>query len=255
MKAFQHLQRRFAAHVRDPRRSAPGNLAPRRMRIYAELYFNNIEGALASAFPVIREILAGPRWRGLVRDFCTRHLSREPLLQRLGGEFVEFLRTPARVRKDPVWLRELAHYEWAELALATSTDDINPALADRRGNLLTGVPVLSPLVWSLRYGYAVHRIAPGRLPKGPAAAPVHLVVWRDRGDEVHFMESNAVTARLLELMRERPATGHALLARIVRELKHPEPALVMRDGAAIFKALAARDIVLGAKPDKSRNRR
>jgi hypothetical protein len=246
MKAFQQLQYRFAAHLRDPRLPPPRGIDPRRMRVYAELFYNNVEACLAAAFPVLRKVTPDAAWHARVRDFYARHVSREPLFQHLPREFAGYLER-RRGRGDPPYVRELAHYEWAELALAASTVEITPALADPRGDLLDGVPVLSPLAWPLRYRYAVHRIAPGRVPKVPEPEPVHLVVWRNRRDEVRFMESNAVTARLLELMGQRPGRGRALLTRIARELKHPRPALVIEQGAAILKELAARDIVLGAK--------
>ena len=83
------------------------------------------------------------------------------------------------------------------------------------------MPVISPLAWPLAYDYPVHRIGPDFLPKRPDAQPTHLIVWRNRRDEVRFMEANAVTARLMELMKPRRATGRRLLSRIARELKHP----------------------------------
>lgn len=246
--AFQRLQYRFAAHLRDPRKPAPRGLPPRAMKVYAELFYNNVEGFLASAFPVLRRITPEARWHALVRDFYARHRSRDPLFQHIAREFLDYLEHErGKVRGDRPFLRELAHYEWAELALALSTQELEPAPAGAEADLLEGVPRLSPLAWPLTYGFAVHRIAPQFLPKRPEAQPVHLVVYRNRRDEVKFMEANAVTARLLQLMARGRASGRTLLARIARELKHPQPDLVIRQGAAILQELAARDIVLGTK--------
>ena len=248
MKAFQRVQYQFAAHLRDPRKLVPRGIEPRRMKVYAELFYNNVEGFLASAFPVLRRITADTQWQALVRDFYSRHRSHEPLFQHIAREFLDYLEHERRkVRSDWPFLRELAHYEWAELALALSTLELTPALADAKGDLLQGVPMLSPLAWPLSYSFAVHRIAPEFLPRAPEAQPVHLVVYRNRQDEVKFMEANAVTARLLQLMAKRRSSGRALLARIARELKHPQPELVIRQGAAILQELAARDIVLGTQ--------
>ena len=258
MKAFQQLQYRFAAHLRDPRKPAPRGMAPRRMRLYADLYYNNVEGFLSSAFPVLRRIMADARWHALARDFCRRHRPQDPLFRRIAREFLDYLEQErGRKKGDGPFLAELAHYEWVELALAGDPRELADAPADPRGDLLDGVPVLSPLAWPLTYSFAVHRIAPGFLPVRPEPKPVHLVAWRNRADEVKFMEGNDVTARLLQLMAQRPAQGRALLARIARELRHPEPELVIGQGAAILKGLAARDIVLGARIPKIRkgNRR
>ena len=81
----------------------------------------------------------------------------------------------------------------------------------------------------------------------PAPQPVHLVVWRNRADEVKFMEANAVTARLLQLMAGGRRTGAQLLRRIARELKHPEPDTVVADGARLLLDLRERGIVLGTR--------
>jgi hypothetical protein len=250
---FQRLQYRFAAHLRDPaRHRAPAGIEPRRMKIYAELFYNNVQGFLASAFPVLRRITPDERWHALVRDFYARHESAEPLFHQIAGEFLKYLdqrkRRRAVSRDDWPFLQQLAHYEWVELALTVADTELTPQLADPRGDLLEGVPVVSPLAWPLAYDYPVHRIGPDFLPREPGAQPTHLIVYRDRHDDVKFMEANAVTARLLELLRgRRRASGRAQLRRLARELKHPQPDAVVAQGAAILAGLRERDIILGTK--------
>ena len=54
---FQALQYRFAAHLRDPEHQpAPEGLEDRRLKIYRELFYNNVEDFLQTAFPVLRRI-------------------------------------------------------------------------------------------------------------------------------------------------------------------------------------------------------
>lgn len=247
--ALARLQYRFTAHLRDPRKHrAPAGIEPRRMRIYAELFYNNVQGFLASGFPVLRRITPEARWHAMVRDFFARHESHEPRFHGIAAEFLKYLeheRGP--VRGDPLFLRELAHYEWVELALSVADVELTPALADPNGDLLEGAPVLSPLAWPLRYAYPVHRIGPDFQPRQPGPQPTLLVVYRNRQDDVKFMEINAVTARLLELMKPRRARGRNLLKRIARELKHPQPVAVVAQGAAILAGLRERDIVLGTR--------
>jgi uncharacterized protein len=250
--AFQRLQYRFAAHLRDPgKHRAPAGIEPRRMRIYAELFYNNVEGFLSTAFPVLHRITPKARWHALVRDFFARHESHEPLFHKMAGEFLKYLETErGRVRgaskSDWPFLRELAHYEWAELALGVAAVELTPELADPNGDLVEGVPVLSPLAWPLTYAFPVHRIGPDFLPKEPGATPTHLIVYRDRQDEVKFIETNAVTVRLLQLMGP-PRTGRKLLRRIARELRHPQPDAVVAQGAEILNGLRERGVVLGTK--------
>jgi hypothetical protein len=247
MKPFQRLQYRFAAHLRDPARNQPPRgIEPRRMKVYRELFYNNVEGFLANAFPVIRRITPDARWHAMARDFFARHESHQPLFHRIAEEFLRYLEHERRAKGDPPFLRELAHYEWVELALSVAPAPPSPRL-DPRGHLLDGVPVVSKLAWSLDYAWPVHRIGPEYRPAGPPPQPTHLVVWRNADDEVKFMEANAVTARLVRLLEPARTTGRKALARIARELRHPQPEAVVAEGAAILAGLRERGIVLGTR--------
>lgn len=252
MKPFQKLQYAFAAHLRDPqRRKAPRGIEPRRLKIYTELFYNNVESFLATGFPVIRRITPDARWHALVRDFYARHESHEPLFHGIAAQFLKYLER-RRAKDDPPFLRELAHYEWVELALAVAPEPARAEPVDPHGDLLAGVPVVSPLAWSLTYAYPVHRIGPDFQPPTPPPQPTHLVVWRDPRDEVKFMEANAVTARLLALMAPPRRTGRQLLERIARELKHPQPQAVVEQGAPTLTGLRERGIIAGTKRTKRR---
>lgn len=250
---FQDLQRQFAAHIRDPERHPPPpGIEPRRMKIYTDLFIRNIDGVLAGSFPVLRRILPDEHWQAMVRDFYARHASRHPQFWRVAEEFLAYLAEErGEVAGDPPFLGELAHYEWAELALGLSTAEADPSLADPNGDLVEGIPVLSPLAWPLVYAWPVHRLSADYQPDEPPAQPTCLVVYRDRSDEVRFMEVNPVTARLLELVGSEPAAGRALLERIAGELGHPEPALVVAEGAEILAGLRSRDILLGTRREGS----
>ncbi|NNG12205.1 MAG: DUF2063 domain-containing protein, partial [Halobacteria archaeon] len=55
---FIRRQYEFAAHIRDPKHQpAPADVEDRRMGIYRELFYNNVEGFIAGTFPVLRRIL------------------------------------------------------------------------------------------------------------------------------------------------------------------------------------------------------
>ena len=148
---------------------------------------------------------------------------------------------------DPPFLRELAQYEWVDLELAVSLQELTPELADPNGDLLADTPVVSPLAWTLSYEFPVHRIAPEFQPQAPGTQPTLLIVYRNRLDDVKFMEINAITARLMQLLGEEPASGRALLERIAQELRHPDPKAVVGEGASILQLLRERDIVLGTR--------
>lgn len=247
---FIATQRAFAAHIRDPDHAPrPADVEERRMAIYRDLFFNNIASLLEPVFPVLRAILGEPRWRALVRDFMVRHRSHTPLFPELSQAFLDFL--AGRVGAgydDPPFLLELAHYEWAELALTISTADPQAVAADPDGDLLDGAPVISPLAWRLCYRWPVHRLGPAFQPAEPPPTPTCLLVWRGPDERVGFLELNPVSARLLELIDARPdASGRALLDAIAGELQHPAPAQVIAGGAALLADLRARGVVLGCR--------
>jgi len=219
------------------------------MGIYRELLYNNVEGFLAGTYPVLRKILDDEQWHALLRAYFSEHRAHTPLFPEMPREFLAWLETEhSPAATDPPFLNELAHYEWVELALSIAEETLDVPGVDRDGDLLRGNPVLSPLAWHLAYRYPVHRIGPDYLPDRPGDAPTFLVVYRDRSDEVGFLEINPVTKRLLELVEEdHDASGEQLLSRIADELTHPDPHVVIRGGGEILVNLHRKDIILGTK--------
>jgi hypothetical protein len=216
------------------------------MALYRELLYNNVEGFLSKGFPVIRAITPDAMWHALVRDFFARHRSASPLFREIPEEFLHYLVEERGERPgDPPFLAELAHYEWVEMALALADEAIAAEGVDAGGDLLDGAPVLSPLAWTLGYRYPVHRVAPEFRPE--AEEPTFLLVYRDRDDEVRFLELNPVTARLLELLREAPgSTGRQLLERIAVEIGHPDRRVVIDAGEEVLQDLRRRDVIVGS---------
>ncbi|NGX15558.1 DUF2063 domain-containing protein [Wenzhouxiangella sp. XN24] len=250
-EALRRLQHAFAAHIRDPEGApAPEGIEDRRLAIYRDLFFNNLRDLLGRSFPVTRKILGEAAWQRMVRDWLIRHRAQTPLFLELPQEFLGYLaeeRTPAP--DDPPFLTELAHYEWVELALAIDERDIVSLDVDGDGDLLAGIPVLSPLAWSLAYEWPVHRLSPDYQPAEPPAEPTRLLVWRDRVDKVGFMEINLVTARLVELLaaseEAAPRTGRDCMLQIAAELGQAEAEPIVAAGAEVLQDLRARDIIVG----------
>jgi hypothetical protein len=247
---FIRRQYEFAAHIRDPEHQpAPGDVEDRRMAIYRELFYNNVESFLSNTFPVLRKIYDDEAWHAMVRDYFSSHLSRTPLFLEIPREFLNWLREERASREDDLpFLYDLAHYEWAELAVSVAEDALDYGTIDPDGDLMDGVPVLSPLAWHLAYEYPVHRIGPEFLPGVSDKTPTFLVVYRDTEDEVGFMEINPVTKRLLELLEtSNKASGRELLLQIARELSHPQPEVVVSGGAEILANLRKKSIIAGTR--------
>ena len=248
---FKRQQYAFAAHLRDPaHQPAPADLEDRRIAVYRELLFNNIESFISGGFPVLRAITADQPWNAMVRDFFAHHSARAPYFKDITREFLDYLeneRGNPPDQPDPPFMLELAHYERAEVDLDISAAEPHRDGLIPDGDLLAQCPALSPLVLPLSYHYPVHEISPEFIPSEPRQC--YLVVYRNRADNVGFLEVTAVTLRLLQLLEQGWSdSGHALLTQIATEMQHPDPQAVIDGGAQILTTLADRDIILGSLP-------
>ncbi|BBN82050.1 DUF2063 domain-containing protein [Pseudoalteromonas sp. A25] len=201
--SFIDVQNAFMAHIRDPQNvSGPSHIEDRRLNIYRELFFNNIEGFVSSAFPVLKSLYNETDWQGLVRQFFVTHNCQTPYFLEISREFLLFLQfeyepTPS----DPSFMLELAHYEWAELdvAVCQSSDDYVPVYDLEQQALF-----FKDTARNLSYQFPVHQISADHLPTEPSAQPHYFVVYRDPQEEVAFLSSNPMTAMLLQIIEHTP---------------------------------------------------
>jgi hypothetical protein len=250
LTAFKKHQYAFTAHLRDPEQNTvPGGIEDRRMKIYRELLYNNIESFISSGFPVIRSIYSDENWHKMVRDFFAQHQSKTPYFLEISQEFIDYLQNERQLQDtDPAGLIELAHYEWVELALHISDESISMEQVDANGDLLKQIPVFSPVAWALTYQFPVHTMGPDNLPTEAPAQASHLVVYRNRNDQVKFLEINPVTARLINLLQENSElTGLDAIKHICEEMQHPNPEVVKQGGLAALQELQQYGIILGSR--------
>lgn len=237
----------MARYLRDPdTEPPPAGVEPRRLRIYEDLVYNNIEGFISTGFPVLRSLYDAAAWRALVRKFIHQHRCRTPYFLEISQEFIQFLMHDyERGVGDPPFMAELAHYEWVELALDIAAEVLPRAV--EVDEILAAVPRLSPLAWPLSYTFPVHRVGPAFRPEA-ATEPTYLVVYRNRADRVRFMALNATSARLLELVRGND-TGNVgtLLAQLAGELGVAVES-ILSYGSEQFEQLHAESIVLLTNP-------
>jgi uncharacterized protein len=247
---FQKRQYAFAAHLRDPAaHPAPEGLEDRRVAVYRELFYNNVEQLLAGNFPVIRRITPDARWHALVRGFYAHHASHTPLFTEIGREFHRYLEARAEAgADDPPFLAELAHYEYAELAVSLDESDLAAIACDPDGDVVTGVPVPSPTAWPLAYRFPVHQVREDFQPVEAPPEPTVLIVARNRADEVGFMQINPLSLRLLELVKENPAwTGLECIEAVAALFPAEQRAALVEAGKGLMQGFRARDVLLGTR--------
>ncbi|MGY1408956.1 HvfC family RiPP maturation protein [Luteimonas sp. A611] len=246
--ALREQQFALSRHLRDPQTApAPAGIEERRLAVYRDLLYNNLQSLLAGNFPVIRATLPDPDWHALVRAFYAGHRCQTPLFTEIGREFVRWLDaresdTPAL----PPWLAELAHYEWVELALQISDAEpgadvvaVQAGQPDAMQALLDGVPVGSPQAWALAYRWPVHRISPGQRPTAAPEQPTLLLVHRDAEGEVSFAELSPLAFRLLELLSQGDRCGHDCLLALATEAGADPETFLAEGGAMLLQMLAA----------------
>jgi hypothetical protein len=179
-----------------------------------------------------------------------QHQAETPYFLQLPEEFLGFLQNEYEPTADDYpFLVELAHYEYAELALSVSEAQNDLADVDPDGDLLAGVPVKSALAWSFAYRFPVHRISPDFLPTEPAAESVYLALYRNRDDSVEFLELSAVTAALLEAIEnnDEGMTGEALLRALADQINYPNADALVAHGADALREMRELGILTGSR--------
>ncbi|MFN2338542.1 MAG: DUF2063 domain-containing protein [Gammaproteobacteria bacterium] len=211
--SLRDYQARFAARIRDPRGQArPKGVPARRMRVYEELLFNNLEGFLLACYPVTRKLLGARAWRRLAKRFFAEHRCDSPLFRDIPRAFLAWMQANAsQAVPDRPYLYELMHYEWLELAVAIDpVEDVADGV-ERDGDLLEDIPVLNPTTRLASYRYPVHEIRPRFRPAPAAGHDHHYLVYRDREHQVRFTTINALTLQLLLSLRNGNHTGRETL--------------------------------------------
>jgi len=244
------LQRQFTAHIRDPQNApAPEGIEDRRMAIYRDLVYSNMESFVASNFPVIRSLYDEAAWNAFVHEFFREHRCHTPLFPEFAREFLRWLELRQQQdRGDPPWLLELAHYEWAELALSLDEANIDDAAHDPTGDVLAGIPVVSPLACVLGYHYPVQHIGPAFRPDEMPSQPTWILLVRGRGDDVRFHEINALSGVLIEKLRENQTlTGNECIDALLADRSHEEAAALRPAGLALLRELQSFEAILGTR--------
>lgn len=198
MQDFQQQQLAFIRRIKDPSAPLPAGFRPERMAVYEELFFNNVQNFVSSAFPVLRSLLPDSQWQTLCRQFFREAQLHSPYFLDISKAFLHWL--PEVAPHLPGFALQLAEYEWLELALATDLAVAAPGWSFNPDRFLA----MSPLVRLCCYQYPVQQISAQFQPTEPAAQPVFLLLYRDELDLVRFLQLNAWSAALLQLISVEP---------------------------------------------------
>ncbi len=238
MKDFQQYQYEFTAHIRDPDNNPkPDNVDEERMAVYREGVYNNIFESASVCFPVCQEVVGEEDWDATVRRFVASHHATSPIFKDIPHELLTFLEND---KATPASIKQLAHYEWVELAVGGLQTE-TPALSNTV-DLINETPVLAPAHMLLQYDYPVQKISAQFKPEATEAT--HLLVFRNTKFEVNFIELNPMVFALLNLVKEG-LSGQQALTALAEQIQHPEPEAIIEFGHGVLKDLMSQDAVVG----------
>jgi hypothetical protein len=245
MLEFQKYQIAFTAHIRDPKRHAkPAKVKDSRMAVYREIVFNNIVSSVSACFPVCQLVLGKRKWQQLCRTFFAQHQATSPLFREIPEAFLSFLNAQNLAQiKLPAFIPQLAHYEWAELAVSNQAEQ--PIKLSKDTNLLDKQPMLASAHLLLEYDYPVHTISKRVQPT--EQSKTYILMLRNSAYQVKFIELNAMTFELLKLIKNNTITGRQALLQIAEVIQHPQPEAIVEFGEAILDDLMQQGAIVGSQ--------
>lgn len=253
---FQKYQHQFVDYLRNPPKDkVVPEFLPQRSNVYAKLLYSKIKSSLDTCFPISSRLLGSIRWKHLIQIFIKDHQCNSPLYREIPDEFISYLMTEKPLVVLPKFLIELLHFEWMELVLETEKPIKPENTLPSKGDLLTIIPAINSVFHLLYYHYPVQNITATDLHWKNwdiRLAPYHeetiiLAGLRDSEYNIHFIELNAVTARLIELILEGFSTGEQALLELAAELHYGDHEAILPFGIKILQQLEQQQIIVGGR--------
>lgn len=243
---FQQQQRQFLNFLRRPQTSQlPASFDAERVAIYVELLYNKFDESLSACFPVIHRLLPKENWRALLLDFVAEHRCLTPYYRQIPDEFVHYLQHERQQPDEWPFLAELAHFEWIELQLSITESEPVTRKTLSAADLLNNIPVFAPVMQLLHYRWPVQNIGPSCLPSQPPETVNPILGFRDRDDQVRFVNLSPATAKLILLLNNGLTGQQALQAMHGGQLPYPQ---FLEFGRRMLVDLHHQDAIIDVQP-------
>ncbi|MGL6124241.1 MAG: HvfC family RiPP maturation protein, partial [Shewanella sp.] len=224
----------------------PANTDLSRMQVYRELFFSNVQGFVSSGFPVLKSLYSEDDWLALVQRFFSQHDCKSPIFIDIAGEFLTFLQQQYQpTANDPIFMLELAHYEWLELvvAVAQASEDeaqLSPA------QITTQALCLSQTARVAQYHFEVQYIRQDYRPQEQLDTPVFFCLYQDVDGEVRFLQLPPLSAQVLAFLQAQvQADFKALVDWLTITYPGMECKVIEQGCLRLLEQLAAKGIVRG----------
>lgn len=254
---YQTSQLAFSHWLRQPTTATlPMGIEARRMQVYRDLVFNNIESFLAHSYPIAIAMLPEDDWDFLVavffqygqcdspyyydismhfRDFLDQHMAETDAATLNGRDVTPNIRAIAL--RAP-WLRELLHYEWMALYVDMAETNWQPRVAERDDAL-----TLRTSCWVLGYQYAVHTWSVDEHPAEPSPQPTCLLIYRTSDFQTRAYPIHALWAYLIELIQSDAAHSPETLVTALITVSALSPELATKNIAELITWLSGIDLL------------
>lgn len=241
---FEVIQQSFIDYIKEPTRALPTGTQARRMKIYRDLFFNNVNGFVTSAFPVLNSLYDEEDWLALVQCFFAVHDCKTPIFIEIAQEFVHFLQTEYEFKQsDPQFITELAHYEYMELVVAVAKDNPQQAYLEQ-DDIPSASLCLSDSARVLQYHFDVQKISEDYRPDTPAQNPPLFCLYRDSEDEVIFLQLNPLTAQVLGMISQHDSIGFdALVTWLEQAYPQMDKEMLFQGCSQMLAALSAKGVI------------
>lgn len=194
---FKQIQQSFTDAIRADVQGEIEGIEQRRLGVYRELFYNNVESFISGTFPVLQECLDDQTWQKMVRLFFKQHECDSPYFLEISEEFLQFLaEADISALGLPDFAYQLAHWEWMEL--------FADAYVAEQGDELTSIDLDADIIttiecaWLQAYEFPVHTIEAG-IEVGPQ--PAFLLVYRNQSETVKFIELNPLSFLLFQSLQ------------------------------------------------------
>lgn len=245
--SFIETQQSFMDYIKDPSNPLPEGIEARRMKIYRELFFNNVDGFVSNAFPVLKSLYSEQDWQQRVQQFFVEHDCHTPIFIEIAQEFLLFLQTEyTATEQDPPFMLELAHYEWLELVVAVAQDNPQQKLINAADTSAITAMALSVSSTSqiAQYTFDVQHISEDYRPDSPTEAAQFFCIYADFDDEVSFLQLNPLTAQVLAYMSQFESVQYSeLINWLLGTFTNMEPEILQQGCTELLLQLSTKGII------------
>ncbi len=239
-----HKQNSFAKACRTGNISEKLNINEKRIPIYHNMIFSNIEKYLKYAYPITYDLLSKKQWDQLTYEFVTEHDCTTAAFRKMPKELCIFVKKRNYAKEFQIpYLDDLLLFEWLEIEVHQMPDQ---TFEKHRviGDVLKDQLLLNPEFILYRFSYPVFKKHP--LPKETNAGSYPLFIYRHPDTlNVHFISLSPFFATVIQELTQKSSSGKAVLKKVLKAHPIADENKVFSTGKAFFESLLKERAIYG----------